>query len=112
MKVGICVPALALVWKHQQRLALGSTSGCERFLTTTGGPFCTRWRTSTARRPFPSASHLELDATPAELHHRHLPMLAEQEFVSWNADSLVVARGRQFHEVVPLLDRLEPTLDG
>jgi len=62
--------------------------------------------------PVGESSHLELDATPAELHHRHLPMLAEQEFVSWNADSLVVARGRQFHEVVPLLDRLEPTLDG
>jgi len=62
--------------------------------------------------PVDETSRLELDATPTELHHQHLPLLAEQEFVSWNTDPLVVARGPRFYEVAPLLERLEPLLDG
>jgi len=62
--------------------------------------------------PVDETSHLELDATPTELHHQHLPLLADQEFVSWNTDPLVVARGPRFHKVAPLLERLEPVLDG
>lgn len=38
-----------------------------------------------------------------ELHHVHLPKLAESGFIDWNRDENVIRRGPRFDEIVPLL---------
>lgn len=43
------------------------------------------------------------------LHHVHLPMLAENEFVTWDADPLVAARGPRFDELAVVFDALHST---
>ena len=40
------------------------------------------------------------------LHHVHLPLLAENEFVTWDADPLVAARGPRFDEVGVVFEAL------
>jgi hypothetical protein len=52
--------------------------------------------------------HLESDpdVTRAQLHHRHLPKLAEQGFVEWNGEGGLVTHGERFPEIVPLLELL------
>ncbi|WP_247731037.1 hypothetical protein [Halovivax limisalsi] len=39
-----------------------------------------------------------------ELHHVHLPMLAELGFITWETDPLVAARGPQFDEVAVVFE--------
>jgi hypothetical protein len=41
-----------------------------------------------------------------ELHHQHLPMLAEREFVEWDSDPLEASRGARFPEVAVVLNSL------
>lgn len=43
------------------------------------------------------------EATRAMLHHCHLPMLADGEFVDWDRDADVVRRGEAYAKVRPLL---------
>lgn len=38
-----------------------------------------------------------------ELHHRHLPLLADEGYVTWDRDTDSVARGPRFDEVRPLV---------
>jgi hypothetical protein len=42
----------------------------------------------------------------AELYHVHLPMLAENGFITWETDPLVAFRGPQFDEVAVVFDAL------
>jgi len=44
-----------------------------------------------------------------ELHHRHLPMLADLEFVTWDRDPLVAVRGPRFEQVAAVFDALQST---
>ena len=39
-----------------------------------------------------------------DVHHRHLPKLAEAGFVDWDRESNAVRRGPRFDEIAPLLE--------
>lgn len=41
-----------------------------------------------------------------ELHHRHLPLLADEGFVEWDTDPWVASRGPRFDEVAVVFDAL------
>lgn len=41
-----------------------------------------------------------------ELHHNHLPMLSEMEYIEWDADPFEAARGRRFDEVAVIFESL------
>lgn len=45
-------------------------------------------------------------SSTVELHHSHLPRLADAGYVEWEADPLVVRRGPAFDEIAPLLGLL------
>lgn len=47
-----------------------------------------------------------------ELHHCHLPMLSEMEFVTWQQDPLVAARGERFDEVGVVFEALQSNADA
>ena len=49
------------------------------------------------------------DVLRAELHHVHLPMLAETDFITWGTDPLVASRGPRFDEVAGVFDALHST---
>lgn len=53
----------------------------------------------------------EADFLPLELHHRHLPKLAEAGFVDWNHEENVVRRGPRFDEVEPLIELMADHAD-
>lgn len=42
-----------------------------------------------------------------QLHHRHLSLLADREFVEWEADPLVASRGPRFEEVAAVFEALQ-----
>ncbi len=44
-----------------------------------------------------------------ELHHIHLPLLADQEFINWETEPLVASRGPQFDEIAVVFDALHAT---
>jgi hypothetical protein len=44
-----------------------------------------------------------------ELHHQHLPMLANYGFIGWKTDPLVASRGPKFDEVAVVFDALHAT---
>lgn len=46
------------------------------------------------------------DALRTELHHIHLPKLAEENFIEWEADPLRASHGQRFEEVVVVFDAL------
>ncbi len=46
------------------------------------------------------------DVLRQKLHHCHLPMLAEMEFITWDTDPLVAARGPQFEQVATVFELL------
>ena len=39
-----------------------------------------------------------------EIHHRHLPKLADSGFIDWDREESVVRRGPCFDEIVPLIE--------
>ncbi|RQG89561.1 hypothetical protein [Natrarchaeobius chitinivorans] len=41
-----------------------------------------------------------------ELHHVHLPMLADMGFITWEAEPLIAARGPRFDEVAVVFEAL------
>lgn len=41
-----------------------------------------------------------------ELHHIHLPMLAEMEFITWETEPLSASRGPRFDEVAAVFEAL------
>ncbi|MFC7078324.1 hypothetical protein [Haloarcula halophila] len=41
-----------------------------------------------------------------QLHHAHLPMLAEMGFITWETEPFVAARGPQFEEAAVVFDAL------
>ncbi|MFC6726534.1 hypothetical protein ACFQE1_19630 [Halobium palmae] len=47
-----------------------------------------------------------------ELLHIHLPKLDDGEFVDWNRDAGEIRRGRNFDEIVRVLDRVLDSGDG
>ncbi|WP_226011596.1 DUF7344 domain-containing protein [Halomicrobium salinisoli] len=47
------------------------------------------------------------EARRAMLHHCHLPMLSDSEFVDWDRDAGVVERGAAYSELRPLLGFIE-----
>lgn len=53
----------------------------------------------------------ETDSSLVELHHVHLPRLAEVGYVEWESDPLAVGRGPAFDEIEPLLDLLDDAQD-
>ncbi|GAB3669118.1 hypothetical protein [Halopiger thermotolerans] len=42
-----------------------------------------------------------------DLFHRHLPLLADYEFVEWEAEPLVASRGPRFAEVAAVFEALQ-----
>lgn len=46
------------------------------------------------------------DVLRQELHHVHLPMLADMEFITWKTDPLVASRGPRFDEVAVVFEAL------
>jgi len=46
------------------------------------------------------------DVLRQELYHCHLPMLAEMEFITWDTDPLVAARGPRFEQVATVFELL------
>ena len=55
---------------------------------------------------FASGSDADSDRLLVELHHRHLPMLAEAGFVDWDREADVLRRGPRFDDVAPLIELL------
>jgi hypothetical protein len=53
------------------------------------------------------ASDEALEHLRTELHHTHLPKLAEAGFVDWDSDADTVTRGPRFEEVEPLLGLID-----
>jgi hypothetical protein len=45
--------------------------------------------------------------TGLKLYHRHLPKLAEADYIAWDRESGSLTRGEQFYEVEPLLRLLD-----
>ena len=43
------------------------------------------------------------DLLLTDLHHRHLPPLAEADYVTWDRQARTVSRGPNFEEVEPLV---------
>lgn len=41
-----------------------------------------------------------------ELHHQHLPMLAELGFITWETEPLLASRGPQFEQAAAVFDAL------
>lgn len=62
--------------------------------------------------PLPeSAANPNVPADPerlrTDLHHRHLPMLAEMWFVEWESDPFTAVRGPNFDEVAVVFEALQ-----
>lgn len=49
------------------------------------------------------------DVLRRELHHVHLPMLADMGFITWETEPLVASRGPRFDEVAVVFDALHET---
>lgn len=47
--------------------------------------------------------HVDLDEIRVMMHHSHLPMLAEHEYIEWDPDAQEIARGPNFENIRPLL---------
>lgn len=50
---------------------------------------------------------VQFDELVAKLHHRHLPMLAEEQLVNWETDPMVAYRGPRFDEVAVVVEQLK-----
>lgn len=46
----------------------------------------------------------EVDRLVLEIHHRHLPKLAEKGFIDWDREADVITRGPRFDEIAPLIE--------
>ena len=46
----------------------------------------------------------DADRVAIEIHHRHLPKLADAGFVDWDREAEVVRRGPRFDEIAPLIE--------
>lgn len=55
-----------------------------------------------------SSPHLEQDPSrlTVELHHRHLPILADGEYVEWERSPFIVRRGPRFEELEAVAESL------
>lgn len=53
----------------------------------------------------------ELEAFRVNLHHSHLPKLAEAEFINWNRETDTITRGPRFEEIRPLLKLMDDHQD-
>ena len=53
-------------------------------------------------------SNLPVDAEElrVELYHTHLPMLAENDFITWETDPLVASRGPRFDELAVVFNAI------
>jgi hypothetical protein len=43
------------------------------------------------------------DSSEIELHHIHLPKLADSGFINWDSETETITRGPRFSEIEPLL---------
>lgn len=50
------------------------------------------------------AVHVDPHSLRLDLHHRHLPLLADQGYVDWETDPLVASRGPRFEEVAGVFE--------
>jgi len=67
-------------------------------------PDALRPRSQAAPPPGQFATGSEQDDTlRIQLHHVHLPKLADQELIEWDRDSQTVTRGSRFDEIEPVL---------
>ncbi|WP_435349270.1 helix-turn-helix domain-containing protein [Haloarchaeobius sp. HRN-SO-5] len=53
----------------------------------------------------------DLELFTSELYHAHLPKLAEEGYIEWDADARTVRRGWNFDEIAPLLHLLHEHQD-
>lgn len=49
------------------------------------------------------------DALRQELHHQHLPMLADRGFINWETEPLSATRGSRFDQVATVFKALHET---
>jgi hypothetical protein len=57
-----------------------------------------------AEVPRSEADTTEADDVAIELHHVHLPKLAEAGYIEWDPATATIRRGPNFDEIAPLLD--------
>ncbi|NHN58326.1 MULTISPECIES: ArsR family transcriptional regulator [Halorussus] len=57
------------------------------------------------------ADDADRDRLKAELQHVHLPKLAEQGFIKWDAEARTIRRGPKFDEIAPLLRLMDDHRD-
>jgi len=46
-----------------------------------------------------------------ELHHSHLPKLAEKGYIDWNPEAQTIRRGSNFDDIAPLLKLMDDHAD-
>lgn len=97
--------ALRVLADHERRLIVDRLAG-ERAETTVE-------RLATALDDAASAASSEGPRTEArvQLHHRHLPALAQADVIQYDASQGVVRRGEAFEAVRSLLDTIDDGLD-
>ena len=66
--------------------------------------------------PLPMAAQspavpIDADALALELHHRHLPMLEDGEFIDWTREPFEATRGDRFEELSAVLASLHRNAD-
>lgn len=49
----------------------------------------------------------DLDVTQVELHHAHLPKLADMGFIEWDRESGELSKGPNWNEIAPLLQLMQ-----
>lgn len=53
-----------------------------------------------------AASEEDLQTLETKLHHVHLPMLADGEFIEWNRETCAVRKGPRFEDIYPMVELL------
>ncbi|WP_265110420.1 helix-turn-helix domain-containing protein [Halosolutus halophilus] len=52
------------------------------------------------------------DSPKIELHHTHLPALADAGFINWDSQTGTITRGPRFGEIEPLLTLIDDQQEG
>lgn len=55
-----------------------------------------------------SRSEIEIES---ELQHTHLPKLEKAGYIEWDQEAGTISKGRNWHEIAPLLDLIEDHSD-
>lgn len=53
----------------------------------------------------------EIESLKTQLHHTHLPKLADAGYIDWNPDTGAICRGPSIDEIAPLLTLMSDHAD-